>query len=910
VTDRTLTLPARPPDPARPGFPLLATLAPVAGSLALWAITGSVFALAFAALGPLVAVASVLDARRTMRRGHRDAERRLDAQLAFAGERLVRMHAEERAELAARAASRATGVAGLVVGEGRVRSAVRTSPEPQWDDPPGCTDLRARAGVLDDAPVVVAADEVLVAGGGAAAAAVVRALAVQLLRAAPTGSVAEAPPAIAAALSASGVRVGADARLGDEVDGRLTVRAPGGARALRTVRWSPALPPDAPGTPGHGAPDGRVAVVDLTGPSPRLLDAGAVSDLLPVAAGRVQAAAELEALAAARGREADAEAALPDRVELAGLPLPHGDGLPAVVGVAADGPVVLDLVADGPHAVVGGTTGSGKSELLATWMLAMAAVRPARELALLLVDFKGGATFGALAALPHVVGLLTDLDEAGSRRALASLTAELRHRERVLAEAGLPSIEGSALPRLVVAVDEYAALADQLPDAPRVFADLAARGRSLGVHLVLCTQRPAGALPDALLANAGLRVSLRVLTETDSLAVVGLPDAARLSIRGRAVVATPSAAPRAMQVALAGGPDRERAAAWPTAANTRPPWLPPLPAVVIRADLPPALDGGIPLGLADLPAEQRRALFAWHPDHGHLLVVGAPGCGRSTALDTVVAGADRAAIVAAPGLPGFWDAVQTGVDALDGDGAPRLLVLDDVDARLAAADDEIARELLGRLHRLLREGPGAGLQVALSAGRIIAGMPALAALCRTTLVMRTVSPQEHLLAGGGAGDWEPDLPPGAGRVTGGGWSGARVQIALGAPRPLAPGPRLRTVRLGDQPLLVAVSSDPERFGDVLRAAGAAVVDVHGADPRSLEPAGGARALLGSPDAWQGWWGALAELRRRSPMLVDGCTPAELRGLVRGVSVPPPCAGRPLWVLPPGSARPERAELVP
>ncbi|WP_338063806.1 FHA domain-containing protein [Actinomyces ruminis] len=98
-------------------------------------------------------------------------------------------------------------------------------------------------------------------------------------------------------------------------------------------------------------------------------------------------------------------------------------GLPAVLGVGAHGPVTVDLVPDGPHALLAGTTGSGKSELLISWLLQLAVARPPTALSLVLVDYKGGAAFGPLAELPHTAGVLTDLDPAGTRRALASLEA-------------------------------------------------------------------------------------------------------------------------------------------------------------------------------------------------------------------------------------------------------------------------------------------------------------------------------------------------------------------------------------------------------------------------------------------------------------------------------------------------------
>src|SRR5690606_3260836 len=155
---------------------------------------------------------------------------------------------------------------------------------------------------------------------------------------------------------------------------------------------------------------------------------------------------------------------------------------------------------------VGGTTGSGKSELLNTWILATLDDRTPAEVTVLLVDFKGGAAFAPLAGLPHCVGLVTDLDGPLAARAAISLRAEIRRREQVLAHSRARSIDeaGGGVPRVIVAVDEYASVLGEDPELHALFSDLAARGRSLGIHLILCTQRPSGVVRDAILANCPL----------------------------------------------------------------------------------------------------------------------------------------------------------------------------------------------------------------------------------------------------------------------------------------------------------------------------------------------------------------------------------------------------------------------
>ena len=213
-------------------------------------------------------------------------------------------------------------------------------------------------------------------------------------------------------------------------------------------------------------------------------------------------------------------------------PARNAPALSAVLGVGAQGPVRADLVADGPHALLAGTTGSGKSELLISWLVQLALSRAPDRLTLVLVDYKGGAAFGPLAGLPHTAGVLTDLDPAGTQRALSSLEAEVRRRERILAAHGAKDLSclppRVVVPDLVVAVDEFATLAGEHAEVLESLVRIAAQGRSLGIHLILATQRPQGAVSPAIRANTSLRVCLRVLDATDSRDVLGHDGAARL----------------------------------------------------------------------------------------------------------------------------------------------------------------------------------------------------------------------------------------------------------------------------------------------------------------------------------------------------------------------------------------------
>ncbi|MGB8650916.1 MAG: FtsK/SpoIIIE domain-containing protein, partial [Mycobacteriales bacterium] len=390
-------------------------------------------------------------------------------------------------------------------------------------------------------------------------------------------------------------------------------------------------------------------------------------------------------------------------LDLLGMPEPTGAAVAArwgrsteaVLGVDVDGPFVVDLQRDGPHALVAGTTGSGKSELLQTLVASLAVANRPDAMTFVLVDYKGGAAFRDCARLPHVVGLVTDLDGHLVARALASLSAELTHREQLLAAAGASDLEGywragsprGPLARLVIVVDEFASLAEELPDFVPGLVGVAQRGRSLGLHLVLATQRPSGVVSPEIRANAALRIALRVTDAAESLDVLDAPDAATVSrgTPGRAYVRTGHASLSCLQTARVGGrrpgtgaPGRVRA--WPLpwtevgdpppaspkepslqeqtdlqvlvaavadAARelglppSRSPWLPPLPTLLPldRVRRPAAPQEGLPpivYGAEDRPAEQACRPAALDLERGgHLLVVGTARSGRTTLLRTL-----------------------------------------------------------------------------------------------------------------------------------------------------------------------------------------------------------------------------------------------------------------------------------
>ncbi|MDG4772847.1 FtsK/SpoIIIE domain-containing protein [Solwaraspora sp. WMMD792] len=246
------------------------------------------------------------------------------------------------------------------------------------------------------------------------------------------------------------------------------------------------------------------------------------------------------------------------------------------IGLGYDGPLVLDLVRDGPHGLVAGTTGSGKSELLQSLVAGLAATNRPDEMAFVLVDYKGGSAFRQCAMLPHTLGMVTDLDAHLAQRALQSLAAELRRREHLLAEAAVKDhsayrarratgTELPPLPRLLLVIDEFATLIREMPEFVTGMISIAQRGRSLGIHLVLATQRPAGVVTADIRANTNLRIALRVTNSGESQDVIETSEAGLISptTPGRALVRTGAGQPVPFQAAYLGA---ERPGARPTGA--------------------------------------------------------------------------------------------------------------------------------------------------------------------------------------------------------------------------------------------------------------------------------------------------------------------------------------------------------
>lgn len=233
--------------------------------------------------------------------------------------------------------------------------------------------------------------------------------------------------------------------------------------------------------------------------------------------------------------------------------------LQAPVGVDENGELFkLDLheKAHGPHGLVAGMTGSGKSEFIITYILSMAVNYHPDEVSFVLIDYKGGGLAGAFenketkTMLPHLVGTITNLDTVEIKRNLLSIESELRRRQRIFNEARNKLNESTIdiykyqklyragkveepVPHLIIVSDEFAELKDQQPEFMEQLISTARIGRSLGVHLILATQKPSGVVDDQIWSNAKFRVCLKVQDKSDSMDMIKCADAAALVNVGR-----------------------------------------------------------------------------------------------------------------------------------------------------------------------------------------------------------------------------------------------------------------------------------------------------------------------------------------------------------------------------------------
>ncbi|MGH2495316.1 MAG: FtsK/SpoIIIE domain-containing protein [Ktedonobacteraceae bacterium] len=432
------------------------------------------------------------------------------------------------------------------------------------------------------------------------------------------------------------------------------------------------------------------------------------------------------------------------------------------MGMGLNGTVWIDFNdnAHGPHGIIAGTTGAGKSELLSSLIVGLALTHHPHLVNFVLVDFKGGAAFKPFEKIPHTVGMVSDLSGRLTERALHALKSELRRREQVLAGANAKKIAQyqtmraqnpsayQPLPNLFIVIDEFAELAKEHPTFMEGLVSVVQKGRSLGVHLILATQKPTGSVNPNIWSNLKFRICLRVASVQDSRDMLGRSEAGLLpfSIPGRAYFQVGAEVFELLQSARISQTARvssdsiilaKQAAMGAeevtdqkvlmdliepytatVGADLFRPWPDPLPnrislqEINARHDLPQRVEPAAasefaesqppygwltcPVGLVDLPVEQRQEplLLDMARQGGHVLVAGASGAGKSVFLRTLIIS-----------LAQTHTPAQLHMYLVDfGGQALRVFEkLPHVGGIFGEADGEYIRRLLRKLHGIIEE---------------------------------------------------------------------------------------------------------------------------------------------------------------------------------------------------------------
>ncbi|PEX02099.1 type VII secretion protein EssC [Priestia megaterium] len=345
--------------------------------------------------------------------------------------------------------------------------------------------------------------------------------------------------------------------------------------------------------------------------------------------------------------------------------------------------------AHGPHGLLAGTTGSGKSEFLQTYILSLAVNFHPHEVAFLLIDYKGGGMTQPFKNMPHLLGTITNIEGSKnfSTRALASIKSELKRRQRLFDRYEVNHIndytdlykQGMAeepLPHLFLISDEFAELKSEEPEFIRELVSAARIGRSLGVHLILATQKPGGVIDDQIWSNARFKVALKVQDAADSKEILKNADAASITVTGRGYLQVGNnEVYELFQSAWSGAPymedtyGAEDEVAIVTDLGLIPlsdvstqqtsskqaeaeidvvvqkiektqqelaikklnsPWLPPLKERLLRSEYKEKRDGVFPIGLIDEPEKQSQTVYNYQlMDDGNIGIFGSSGYGKS-----------------------------------------------------------------------------------------------------------------------------------------------------------------------------------------------------------------------------------------------------------------------------------------
>lgn len=363
--------------------------------------------------------------------------------------------------------------------------------------------------------------------------------------------------------------------------------------------------------------------------------------------------------------------------------------------------------AHGPHGLVAGTTGSGKSEIVQSYILSLAANFHPYEVGFLLIDYKGGGMANLFQNLPHLLGTITNLDGAESYRAMVSIKSELARRQRIFNQYNVNHINGyhklyklgkaeEPIPHLFLISDEFAELKKEQPEFMKELVSAARIGRSLGIHLILATQKPSGVVDEQIWTNSKFKLCLKVQNESDSREMIKTPDAAAITQPGRSYLQVGNnEIYELFQSAFSGAPYYEDegeaeerdtrvylmnalgqgqlvnqdlsgsmesnqirktqldvvvdyiAQTFETLAlpKIKSPWLPPLGKVMVSPYLQHITDSAsfeklnltVALGVEDIPSEQRQEEYQIDfLHHGHVIYFASSGYGKTVFLETIL----------------------------------------------------------------------------------------------------------------------------------------------------------------------------------------------------------------------------------------------------------------------------------
>jgi hypothetical protein len=431
---------------------------------------------------------------------------------------------------------------------------------------------------------------------------------------------------------------------------------------------------------------------------------------------------------------------LPTRADYLPDDVVGADGIVNAIARINRARLEVQLTSETPHVLIAGRTGSGKSHALTSLVVDWATRYTSTEFQFVGIDFKGGATLGPLSGLPHHLATLTDLTLTDVPRAIAGLSAEIRRREAEFVRQRVATIENAShVPRLAIVIDEVHEFLRQFPEAHDLLADIARRGRSLGVHLVLAAQHPSGALRDSVLANIPVRICLAMNTLHDVIQVLGRATSVAPA-RGRCLVTLGDGlvydvhVPSVDSVTLTQF-SRERLHA--------PPWQPALTRPVAR-------EGRAGFGLVDDVGNACYRIAHWQPSDGDVAIIGDRGSGRTETLRALV-----------DGHSATW---VKGARELDLNAG--IVVIDDLDRMVDSMTPIEASAFLDAIRRVRQASSPVVILVSSKQP-----LPRALGPVRHVVTLRTPTLEAHRATGAPPETFDPSSAPGVGT-----WRGLRFAL--------------------------------------------------------------------------------------------------------------------------------------